>query len=320
VYIKYSSLEPIDELSKYDKRYKNYIVFNENIVTKNEFTLYDNDKEVYSFKESMRFPIIIKNDNGRYYIEFNNRLLYILKDDIKEIVKSNNTNNKNATKVTTLCYHRIYDTNEKCNDLYICKSKSNFEREMKYLSDNKFLTLTMEEMYLYLTKKIQVPKKSVVLTFDDGYLFTNGIKILEKYNLHGTGFIKTGAFSDYSIFDSPNFEIQSHTDHMHVAGTCPRENANQQGGGILCLAESKVLNDLKNSREKLNGAIALAYPFYDYNTRAVNLVKKAGFKLAFIGAAGTVGRSTPGINPLLVPRITIWNTTSFSTFKSYVNN
>ena len=319
-YLKYNDLEPINELKEYNNRYKNYIVFNQNVVTNEEFSLYDNDNKVYSFKKSMSFPIIIKDDNGKYYVEFNNRLLYVLKDDVKEIIKSNNTKTSNASRVTTLCYHRIYDKNEKCNDLYICKSKSNFEREMKYLSDNKFFTLTMEEMYLYLTKKIQVPKKSVVLTFDDGYLFANGIEILEKYNLHGTGFIKTGAFDDFSIFESDNFELQSHTDKMHVSGTCPRETSYQQGGGILCLPENTVLNDLKTSREKLNGAIALAYPFYDYNTRAIKLVKQAGFKLAFIGSNGVSGRSWPGVNTYKIPRMTIWNTTSFETFKGYVNN
>ena len=268
----------------------------------------------------MSFPIIIKNDNGKYYVEFNNRLLYLLKDDIKEFVNTNNTSSKNASKITTLCYHRVYNPDEKCNDLYICKIRSNFEREMKYLKDNNYLTLTMNEMYLYLTKKLQVPKKSVVLTFDDGYLFKNAIEVLEQYNLHGTGFIKTAYFDDLSIFESPNFELQSHTHDMHKAGTCPRETSVQQGGGILCLSENTVLNDLKLSRDKLNGAIALAYPFYDYNTRAVKLVERAGFKLAFIGANSVGGRSYPGINTYKVPRMTIWNTTSFDKFKSYVIN
>ena len=80
-----------------------------------------------------------------------------------------------------------------------------------------------------------------------------------------------------------------------------------------------ILNDLKTSREKLNWPITLAYPFYDYNSRAFKLVEKAGFKLAFIGADGVSGRATPGINTFKVPRMTIWNTTTFETFKNYVN-
>lgn len=319
-YLEYHFLEPIESLMEYNKRYQNYLPFNQNVVTNDEFSLYDNGEKVYSFHQSMTFPIIINNDDGKYYVEYNKRLLYLINDDIKEFVKTENNKIKNASKVTTLCYHRIYDTNEKCNDLYICKSKSNFEKEMKYLADNKFLTLTMQEMYWYLSKKIQIPQKSVLITFDDGYLFANGIEILEKYGLYGTGFIKTASFDDLSQFDSPNFELQSHTDKLHVSYTCPRENDSQQGGGILCLPEKTILDDLHVSREKLNGAIALAYPFYDYNNRAIKLVEKSGFKLAFVGANGVGGRSWPGINLYKVPRMTIWNTTTIQEFKNYVNN
>jgi len=319
-YLKYSDVKPIDELTVYDNRYQKYIPFNQNIVTNDEFTLYDEEEKIYSFKESKTFPIIIKDYDNKYYVEFNNRLLYILKDDIKEIVNANNNSLKNASKVTTLCYHRVYDTNEKCNDLYICKKKSNFDKEMKYLKDNNFLTLTMEEMYLYLSKKIQVPKNSVVITLDDGYLLKSAIDVLEKYQINATAFIKTGSFTDFTQFASDYLELQSHTDKMHVSGTCPRELSYQQGGGILCLSETHILNDLKTSRDKLNGAIALAYPFYDYNQRAINLVKQSGFKLAFIGASTTNGRSYPGINLYKVPRMTIWDTTTFSAFKGYVTN
>ena len=43
---------------------------------------------------------------------------------------------------------------------------------IKYLKDNNYLTLKMEEMYLFLTNKIQI-EKPVLLTFDDGYLWKN---------------------------------------------------------------------------------------------------------------------------------------------------
>ena len=107
---------------------------------------------------------------------------------------------------------------------------------------------------------------------------------------------------------------------MHTPGVCPIEREYQQGGGILCLPSATVLNDLKTSREKLNNTIASAFPFYDYNERAINLVKQAGCKIAFIGSNGVTGRSYPGINVYKVPRITMWDNTSFETFKNYVTN
>lgn len=320
VYIEYDKVEKIDSLTSYSDRFKSYIPFNQNIVTKDVFSLYDDDNKVWSFNESMSFPIIIKDYDGKYYVNYNNRLLYVLKEDVQKIVNAKNTSISNASRITTLCYHRVYDMNEKCNDIYICKKKSNFDKEMKYLKDNNYLTLTMEETYLYLTKKLQVPRRSVVITLDDGHLIKSAIDVLEKYKLYATSFVKSKAFDDLSGFKSDYLYLGSHTHNMHTPGVCPIEREYQQGGGILCLPSATVLNDLKTSREKLNNTIALAYPFYDYNERAINLVKQAGFKIAFIGSNGVTGRSYPGINVYKVPRITMWDNTSFETFKNYVTN
>ena len=318
LYISYQDVMPIDALSINDVRYKNYIVFNKNVVTNDDFTLYKDGKEVYTFYNSMSFPIIINNYDDQYYVSFDDKLFALKVDDVKEIIDSDNTSINNRSYVTTLCYHRIYDVGEKCTDKYICQKKSSFDEEMQYLSDNNYLTLTMEEMYLYISGKIQVPNNTVMLTFDDGYLFENAIDVLEKYHLNGSGFIITGRFDNLDYLMSPNFELHSHTDSLHTASVCPKENSNQQGGGILCLNRDLVLKDLKASRDKLNNPIGLAYPFYDYNNRAIALLKEAGFKIAFIGANGVNGKGKPGINLYMVPRKTIYDTTSFASWKSYL--
>lgn len=96
-YIKYQDVDKIDKLSEVSDRYKNYIVFNENIVTNDKTLFYDdNDNLIYSFNKSYNLPIIIK-DTDKYGVEFNNRLLYVKKDDVKEINKNNNTDKKNSS-------------------------------------------------------------------------------------------------------------------------------------------------------------------------------------------------------------------------------
>lgn len=78
-YIKYQDVDKIDKLSEVSDRYKNYIVFNENIVTNDKTLFYDdNDNLIYSFNKSYNLPIIIK-DTDKYGVEFNNRLLYVKK-------------------------------------------------------------------------------------------------------------------------------------------------------------------------------------------------------------------------------------------------
>ena len=94
---------------------------------------------------------------------------------------------------------------------------------------------------------------------------------------------------------------------MHNQGVCP----GGQGGGIKCLPEEKVLEDLKITKDLLNNPIAFAYPFYEYNTRAMELLKKAGFILAFIGGNK---KAKPGINKMLVPRYAVVETTSLNDF------
>ena len=110
-YISYKDVDKIDKLSEINDRYKNYIVFNKNIVTNDSTSFYDeNDNLLYTFNKSYDLPIIIKDDN-KYGIEFNNRLLYVKKDDVKEIKKSNNTDKKNASGIAVLNYHAFYDEN-----------------------------------------------------------------------------------------------------------------------------------------------------------------------------------------------------------------
>ena len=81
-YIHYSSVRKIEEFSN-SKRYLSYVVFNENVVTNDNFYLYDNDGNyVFHLMEEHSFPIWIKDDNG-YFVEYLDRLLFIKKDDVK---------------------------------------------------------------------------------------------------------------------------------------------------------------------------------------------------------------------------------------------
>ena len=318
-FIAYHDVSKIDKLTEPSDRYKNYIPFNENIVTNSEFTLYDNDKKVITLNEEKEFPIIIKDYENKYFIEYDNRLLSIKKEEVKETKKSNNTTKKNQSKITTFAYHRIYDTNDKCTDSYICLKKASFDKQMKYLSDNNYFTLNIKEMYMYLKGNLQI-EKGVVITFDDGYLYKAADEVLSKYKLTGTMFVITGHFKDYTDFHNlSSINLESHTDSMHKNYQCSGGN---QGGAILCAGHDKIVKDLKLSCEKLGiEPFALAFPFYDYNDAAIKALKDAGFKISFIGRGGKMGKATPKVTDTYkVPRMTVWNDNlmSFNTWKSYL--
>lgn len=278
-YINYKDIEKIDTLSSIDDRYKEYIVFNNNVVTNDKTEFYDEDNNlVYSFNEGYSLPIIIK-DTDRYGVEFNNRLLYI-KADTSEIIDNTNTDKHNASGVGVFNYHAFYDENDP-NDscpTEICHSKKQFKEQLDYLKENNILTLKMKEVEMYIDGKIQLPK-SILLTIDDGGRDKIAVDMLTEYKMYATIFLVT-AWNDPSTYYKTDYiELHSHTDSMHYTGVCP----GGQGGGIKCLSESVIEEDLKTSRDKLGGSTYIAYPYYEYNEYSIRMLKKAGFTMAFIG-------------------------------------
>lgn len=281
-YIKYTDIEAIDSLTIVNDRYKNYIVFNESIITNDSTEFYDdNNNLIYSLKKSFEFPIIIKYDD-KYGIEFNNRLLYIKSSNVKEIKESINTDKKNSSGVGVLNYHAFYDENnleEKKNCVTtICHSKSQFKSHLDLFKEENILTITMSEMEMYIDGNIQLPK-SVLITIDDGPKTNHAVDLLKEYKMHATIFLVTSWFDKNDYYTNEYIEFHSHTHNMHEVGDCP----GGQGGGIKCLEENVIQEDLKKSREKLNNTTAIAYPFYEYNEYSIKMLKQAGFTMAFVG-------------------------------------
>ena len=86
--------------------------------------------------------------------------------------------------VNVLLYHRVCNID---NDPWkIAVNPLAFEQQIKYLKDN-FDILRFEDDWK------NVKKKSIVITFDDGYVdnFKYAVPILEKYNVPATIFIST---------------------------------------------------------------------------------------------------------------------------------
>ncbi len=317
IYVYYRDVEKIDAFS-IDDRYKNYIYFNQNIKTKDVTSFYDYEGNLlYTINSSFDFPIIVKDDN-RYGIEYNNALVYINSEDIESIYDNINTELKNKDKIRTLTYHFLYNPDTYNCDQAICQTLDQFESHLKYIRENNYFTLKLNELEMYLDGKINIPEKSIVLTIDDGTIFDlDAIKLLEQYKVNATLFVITGIKDTYDEFKSEYLDLESHTNNMHNQYEC--KGYGNQGGGILCLDEDKVLEDLRISQEKLGGSKYFAYPFFDFNDRAISLLKKAGFKLAFIGQYNTYGYSYPkSTDKYKVRRMTIFSSTTMDEFISYL--
>lgn len=315
-YLKYTDVTPIEALTKIDTRYQNFIAFAENIIITPNSKITDENNNYLSLNTEISVPIIIKEEN-KYGFEYLGKLYYVSKDDVT-ITEGEKANEKTASKVLTLTYHFIYDPVEKDCNQSICQTLEQFESHLKYLKDNNFFVMKLEELEMYLDGKVNIPKNSIVLTIDDGYISEKAIRLLEEYETYATLFVITGHFKSFDKFQSPYLALESHTDGMHKQYAC--KGMGNQGGGILCLVEETALADLKLSQEKINGSTYFAYPFFDYNNRAIEILKKAGFKMAFIGQSSTNGFSKPGINKYKIPRKTVFSNTNVDKLKEILNS
>lgn len=316
-YIEYSNVDKSDNFYLNSDRYKNYIPFNKNIITKDSTTFYLNSKPLFKINKSYNLPIII-DDDDKYYVEYNDMLVYVSKDDVVNIKDSDNTELSNTNGIAVLNYHFVYyPDKEKC-DQVICHTEKQFRQHLSYIKNNGFFTPTMNELEMYIDGKIRLPK-SVVITLDDGRNINIATKILEEYKLNATAFIVTSRYDvDNDFVKSEYVELQSHSHNLHDVGTCPAGHG--QGGGLTCLSDDVILEDLKTSRELLNGATAFCYPFYEYNSHSIELLKEAGFTMAFGGEyEGWQINVKPGINKFKIPRWVMVTYTTMDKFASYLN-
>lgn len=316
-YIEYNDVEKIGSLITYDDRYKNYIVFNENIITKDITSFYDKDNNlIYKFNNSFNLPIIIKDDN-KYGVEFNNRLLYVNSDDVVETKYNYNTSLSNSSGVGVFNYHAFYDEKDaeerrNCNTA-ICHSKAQFKTHLDYFKEHNLLTLKIEELEYYIDGKIQLPK-SILITIDDGPKTKIAVDMLTEYKMYATIFLVTSWFDETSYYKTDYIELHSHGHNLHNGGDCP----GGQGGAIKCFPREKLLEDLRESSKELGGSKYFCYPFYEYNSYSISVLKEAGYTMAFAGEYGDM-LTKVGMNKYIIPRFVIMTHTTIKDIDDYLN-
>lgn len=240
-----------------------------------------------------------------------------LDSDTIELIDKNRFENTTLTTdnigVPVLYYHSVSEN--AINEVTITPKK--LKEQLDYINDNNYVTITMSELYNHIENNTPIPEKSIIITFDDGYMnnYTEAFPILKELNMKATIFC-VGNSLDGSYYLSEDaikemsdygIDIQSHTvNHLHLDTL----SYDQQ------LSEIK---DSKNLLEKITGkeVIALAYPFGDYNNDTIKATKEAGYKMAFTTKLGLSDRTD---NIYELNRIYISSSYDMNTFKNLLNN
>lgn len=213
------------------------------------------------------------------------------------------------SRVPVVMYHyvRIVDKVKDPLGYDLSINPADFEKQMKYLKDQGYTTIHLEDL---LDKK--VPKKAIVLSFDDGLedFYTTALPILQKYGFTASNAVITGMIGQHEHMTNDQIracikagiEITSHTvSHLDMS-KLSKEQLKKQ------LAESKSYLE-KTFGIKVDGFI---YPSGRYNDLAVQMVKDEGYKIAATTQYGEADLEKNNI--LLLPRVRIDNRDSYSGF------
>ncbi|MFC1466718.1 MAG: polysaccharide deacetylase family protein [Candidatus Brachytrichaceae bacterium NZ_4S206] len=123
-----------------------------------------------------------------------------------------------SARVPILMYHYISEPPPGADRYRIDLSVTpqDFERQLQYLAENGYTTISLYDLYAHLTLGRSLPPKPIVLTFDDGYRdhYEHAFPLLQKYGMRGTFFITT----DFINFGNPNHLTWEMVKEMSAAG------------------------------------------------------------------------------------------------------
>jgi peptidoglycan/xylan/chitin deacetylase (PgdA/CDA1 family) len=199
-----------------------------------------------------------------------------------------------------------------------------FEQQMRYLKDNGYRVISLVQFVEWTQRRRQIPKKAVVLTFDDGYraFRDHAYPVLKQLGFTATLFVYTdyvGAGRNALTWDelrqlaAEGFDVQAHSKTHDDLRRHPGETDAQYGKRM----QAELAEPLRLFQRNLGRTShLLAYPYGRVDDPLLGKVREAGYIAAF-----TVRRESNGafVPPLRVHRSQIYSEMTLEDFAKNLN-
>ena len=211
-----------------------------------------------------------------------------------------------SKNVPVLMYHTSSEYNPGgLTELYV--KPSEFEKQIRYLSDNGYTFCTFDDYY-----NLDNINKPVFITFDDGYRenYTEIFPILKKYNAKITLFLIIKSVTDSNLTKDMVVE-------MSDSGLVKFESHTNTHPSLVAISsyDSRLTDELQNSKIKIEEitnkkVLALSYPNGEFNEK----VKEKTKEFYLFGVRKDLGMHRTEYDPYEVRRIRISRSTPLETF------
>jgi len=219
--------------------------------------------------------------------------------------------------VPILCYHRFGSRPSQ-----LAVTPAAFEAQMEYLARNGYHVITLVQLAGFLERGEPVPRKSVVLTIDDGYRSTYEVAfpILRKYGFPATVFLYSDFVGAPDALTWPQMKemeasglinIQPHSKtHANFATRLAGETDTKYRDRI----RTEVDTPIRLIQERLAvPSLAFAFPYGDVNETVVDLLKRDGVRL---GVTVTPGGNGFYAYPFMLRRSMVFGGDGIDVFRS----
>ena len=204
--------------------------------------------------------------------------------------------------IPIIMYHSI---DEKSAVTKLSVSPESFERQMYFLKRGNYNVIRLEDLP-DLMKNGRIPKKTIVITFDDGFEnnYTYAFPVLKKLGIPATVFISPGLVGKegyltwsqvIEMSESGVFSIGSHAmTHAYLPGS----------------TEQKLDIEISDSKRAIEShtrkdIYSFCYPIGGFNDYVRDKVKDAGYRIA---VATNPGKDYPDHDVFAMKRVRISRT------------
>jgi len=198
----------------------------------------------------------------------------------------------NAGQVNAFIYHRFDETRYPSTDI----SAAVFSQQLEYVTVNGLEVISLGEVARRLIHGEELPDQAVSFCVDDAFrsFYDVGMPIIRQYGIPMTLFVNTAAvgtagylsWQELRELAAEGVEIGNHTDtHPYLVEQKPTETYPQWKQRI----RQEILRAQQEFEKKLGTKPTLfAYPYGEYSTAVVEIVKDLGFKTAFAQQSGVI--------------------------------
>jgi peptidoglycan/xylan/chitin deacetylase (PgdA/CDA1 family) len=222
--------------------------------------------------------------------------------------------------VPILCYHNLGPQSK--GGLLL--GAAQFEQQMRYLKAQGYRVISLSDFLDWMQLKRQLPKRAVVITFDDGYRAFReyAYPVLKELGFPATLFVYTDyvgagrnalSWDELKALAAEGFDIQAHSKTHADLRRSPGESDAQYSGRM----QTELGEPLKLFQRQLGrSSQLLAYPYGRVDDDLLVKVKEHGYTAAF-----TVRRqgSPAFVQPLRIHRSQIYSEMSLEDFAKNLN-